>query len=125
MKSLGLVLLVAAGAVLGWVAYRTPEPSYVVPELQAAEPEQIPLALTRVAQPGDVVRTFDVEGMCCNGCTGKLYRALAEHPSVNAAAVSFEHGTAQVSVAQEFDSTALVDVLTFDKYSAELRPVAE
>ena len=122
MKSLGLFLLVAAGAVLGWVAYRTPEPTYVVPQLDETDPEQIPLALTQVAQAGDVVRTFDVEGMCCNGCTGKLYRALAEHPSVNAAAVSFEHGTAQVSVAKEFDSTALVSLLTFDKYSAALRP---
>ena len=121
MKSLGVWLLVGAALVLGWIAVRSPEPDYVVPQDEQFEPQVIPIALTSAAADGDVVRTFDVSGMCCNGCTSKLFEALDRHPSVNAAAVSFRDGTAQASVPRDLDPQLLERELTFDKYTAALR----
>ena len=70
---------------------------------------------------GQVVRTFEVSGMCCDGCPGKLYSALQAVPGVVKAAVSFEEGTASALVSTDVDSAQLEVALTFDKYSATLR----
>lgn len=120
---LTVVVLGGAAAALGWVALRSPEADYVAPtvaEVQAHVPA--PTALVGEVPAGSVVRAFDVEGMCCNGCTGKLYATLRALPEVSQAAVSFEDGTAEVVVPESADPAPIAAALTFEKYRATLRP---
>lgn len=124
MRLVPVLLLVAAGGVCAWIAFRAPEPDYVPPSapgaVQAAA--SVPSALPEEVPEGMAVRTLDVEGMCCNGCTAKLHAALVALPDVSAAAVSFETGRAQALVPADADPAELVDALCFDKYAARLRP---
>jgi copper chaperone CopZ len=81
-----------------------------------------PKTLAADVPEGCVVRNLAVEGMCCTGCTGKLYARLKTMPGLVAAAVDFEGGLAQAIVPASSDPHALEAVLTFDKYTAKLRP---
>lgn len=123
-KILPLTGLVAVGAVLGYIAYRTPEPDYTPPAARQVQAQEsaVPTALSGEVPDGMLVRTFDVEGMCCSGCTAKLHAALVALPDVNEAAVSFEAGQAQAVVPETTDAALLVEALNFDKYTASLRP---
>ena len=119
---LTIVVLGGAAAALGWVALRSPETDYVAPtvaEVQAHVPA--PTSLVGEVPAGCVVRAFDVEGMCCTGCTGKLYAALRALPEVRQAAVSFEGGTAEVVVPEDADPAHVAAALNFDKYRATPR----
>jgi copper chaperone CopZ len=120
---LTVLLLGGAAGVLGWVALRSPQPDYAAPtlaEVQAHVPA--PTSLVGEVPAGSVVRAFDVEGMCCSGCTGKLYASLRALPEVSQAAVSFEDGTAQVVVPAGLEVERIAAALSFEKYSATLRP---
>jgi copper chaperone CopZ len=120
---LTVIVLGGAAAALGWVALRTPASDYVAPtlaEVQAHVPA--PTSLGGEVPAGSVVRSFDVEGMCCTGCTGKLYASLRALPEVSQAAVSFEDGTAEVVVPAEADPAPIAAALCFEKYRATLRP---
>ena len=122
-KLLYVTALTIAGAALAWVALRSPEPDYQAPtsaEIAAHVPA--PTVIAGEIPAGSLVRTFDVEGMCCGGCTGKLYQSLRAVPGVSQAAVRFQDGVAEVVVPQELDPALLAEALTFDKYSASLRP---
>ncbi len=124
MKNIPFLIVLTAAGVLGWVALGAPEPTWVVlePGTASAAPLEVPSRLTEAradgAQEGLVVRTVAVQGMCCNGCRGKLYTALLDLPGVDEAAVDFEAGTASVRATPEVVETQLVSALTFDKYSA-------
>ena len=123
MKFVPAIVLLGAAAALAVVALRAPERTYVAPtvaevQAHAPAPRTIPVA----TPPGCAIRTFDVAGMCCNGCTGKIHARLAAAPGVVAAAVDFEAGTAQALVPSDADVAALAGVLSFDKYSATPRP---
>jgi copper chaperone CopZ len=111
---LGLCL---TGAVLAFVALRAPEPTYVAPRHEA--PLRFPLALTEEPLPGYVVRAFAVEGICCQGCGGKLGRALLAIDGVQEVAVDHLKGEVRASVRADVESEVLARALTFDKYSAE------
>lgn len=120
---LSLSMLLLAGGALAWVALRAPERVYVAPkpaEVQAHVPA--PTALAAEVPAGCAVRTFEVEGMCCTGCTGKLYARLKAEPGVVDAAVDFERGIALAIVPEDADLAALAGALSFDKYSARPRP---
>ena len=122
-KLLPLSVLAIAGLALGWVALRAPDRGYVAPkpaEVQAHVPA--PRELRSTAPAGCVVRTLDVDGMCCTGCTGKLYARLKAQPGVVDAAVDFDRGIAQAIVPEEADVEGLARALSFDKYSARPRP---
>jgi hypothetical protein len=122
MKAL-LVLLAAAALGLGWIVLRTPEPSYVAPTPQEVAAHQpAPRTLSSSVPAGFRIQSFAVDGMCCTGCTGKLYARLKAEPGVLGAAVDFEAGLAQAIVPETSDPHALEHVLTFDKYTAKLRP---
>lgn len=114
------ILLVSAGA-LAWVAVRSPEPTYEpVPEERPA-PEHVPTTLSGVVPAGYCVRTFEVEGMCCKGCPGKLWNAVTEVPGVVEAAIDFDTGTAEAVVPTDLDVARLEGAMTFDEYSAHTR----
>ena len=122
MKALPLVLLGGAGAALAFIAWRAPAPNYVAPtsaELLAHAPA--PQDLVGEVPAGCVVRTFEVQGMCCTGCTGKLYDRLKTAPGVVNAAVNFEKGVAEVVLAKDADVVPIETAMHFDKYVAKLR----
>ena len=122
MKILPLALLGGAGLVLGYVAWRAPARDYVAPtpaEIEAHAPA--PQALEGAIPEGCVVRTIEVQGMCCTGCTGKLYARLERTAGFVKGAVSFERGVAEVVLPEDADPAPFVAALSFDKYDAKLK----
>jgi len=120
---LPLSVLFLAGGALAWVALRAPARDYVAPspaEVRAHVPA--PTSLSVAPPAGFAVRTLEVEGMCCTGCTGKLYAKLRAEPGVADAAVDFERGIAMAVVPESADVEALARALSFDKYQAHPRP---
>lgn len=118
-NALGLVLLLAAGGVLGTVAVLARERTYVVPEHE--EPRSIPLALSGDVPSGYDVRTFDVEGICCQGCSSKLHGALLAVEGVREAAVDPLKHEVTALVRDDLADARLEAALTFDKYTAKAR----
>src|SRR5262245_21657905 len=94
MKSLGFLLLAAAGGILLWVGLTASRADYVPPRA----PGEVPLALSGDVPADCEVLTFDVTGMCCTNCSAKLYRALVESEGVRAAAVDPTLGRAEAVV---------------------------
>ena len=72
MKSIGPVVLTLVGLVLGWIALATDDPTYHV-EAATEPPDQVPYALSGDVPTGCTVRALEVDGICCGGCTGKLF----------------------------------------------------
>ena len=115
-----LALLLVAAAGLSWVLATRGEPSFAAP-VEEAPVAPAPTVLVHGAGPGQVERAFDVEGMCCTNCTGKLHRALVAVPGVREAAVDFESATARVVVDAVADPDAVLAALHFGKYTASAR----
>lgn len=125
MKPFALVLLLLAGAALATIALRTPEPDYVAPtadEPPPAVPFTLPAELLAAPPAGTRVRTFEVEGICCEGCAGKLSEALATVEGVDQVAVDSVTGRVQVLASETQDDAVLARALTFDEYEAHLLP---
>ena len=119
MRAIGVLLLAAAGAILFWVGATAGERTYEAPQVQ--EPSVLKVDLSGEVPSGHVVQTFDVEGICCEGCGGKLYTALAGVEGVHEAAVDPFLKVARAVVPAGADPEALRMALTFDKYSATLQ----
>ena len=117
MKRFLPVLIAVAGLAAGWIAWRAPGP-----HREAANVRPTPLVLASEPGDGEVVRVFDVEGMCCTGCSGKLHAALLDVAGVREAAIDFESGTASALALESVDPRALETALNFDKYTAKARP---
>lgn len=113
----GLLALLAAGGVLAFIALRASAPTYAVP-VRAAD---IPLSIQGEIPPGFVVRTFEVDGICCQSCAGKLERVLATLAGVERVAVDPLRKEVQALVRADVDGAALATALTFDKYVARAR----
>jgi len=121
VKLLPILLLVSAGAALAWIAWRAPEREYVAPTpAEVAAHRAAPQKLAGGVPAGYVVRTIEVEGMCCTGCTGKLYERLKAVPGLGQAAVSFEEGLARVVIPERADPEPFAAALRFDKYAARV-----
>jgi copper chaperone CopZ len=123
MKILPLVGLGVAGVVLATVALRAPPRDYVAPsaaELEAHRPA--PQNLHGDLPADCVVRTIEVKGMCCLGCTGRVYDRLKETPGFVDGAVNFERGVAEIVIQKDSDPTAFVSALRFEKYEPKLEP---
>ena len=114
---LATALLVLAGLVLAAIVLRAGEPSYEVRRVREM-PERTPFALSGTPPAGHVVLSLDVEGMCCDGCSGKLHAAASALDEVVEVAVDPILGRAQVVVPAGFDVARLERALTFDKYVA-------
>jgi copper chaperone CopZ len=112
-------LLVLAAGVLGTIALRAGERDYVVPAKPV--PASIPLALEGAAPEGFALRTLAVEGICCQGCSSKLFGALLAVDGVQAAAVDPLQAEASAGVRPDVPVAALEAALTFDKYTARAR----
>jgi len=110
-------LIAAAAVALGVVAWRSKDPHYVAPA-RAAMPTSVPVTLTGDVPDGSVVRTFEVTGMGCDGCAGKLYDAVTRIEGVGDVAVYPILGRAEVVVAHDVDPATVAAALTFDKYTA-------
>lgn len=124
MPKLPSVLLASAAVVLGVIAWRAEERNYspLSSEAIAAE-QQVPTIIVDAPAPGFRLIDFEVEGMCCLGCSGKLHAALSAVPEVVAAAVDFDRARASAVVPEDFEADRLLTVLSRDKYSARvLRP---
>jgi len=115
-----LALLLVAAAGLAWVVATRGDPTFAAP-VEEAPVVPAPTVLVHGAGPGQVERDFDVEGMCCTNCTGKLHRSVTAVPGVREAAVDFESGMARVVVDEGVDPAAVLAALNFDKYSAAPR----
>jgi copper chaperone CopZ len=123
MKILTLAPLALAGVVLAVIALRAPPRDYVPPseaEVEAHHPA--PQRLSSDVPAGCVVRTIDVKGMCCLGCTGRVYDRIKDTPGLVDAAVSFEKGVAQIVIPKDADPGPIVSALRFDKFEPKLEP---
>src|SRR5262245_6114849 len=118
-NQLGALILLVAGGALGTVAVFARERTYVVPE--HAEPSFIPVALSGDVPAGCSVRTFAVEGICCQGCSSKLHGALMAVEGVREAAVDPLTSTVSAVVADGTPNERLAQALSFDKYRATAR----
>jgi copper chaperone CopZ len=116
---LALVGLVLCGGVLGTIAVRAKERTYTVPVHE--EPQVIPAALVGAVPDGFTKRAFDVDGMCCQGCSAKLHGALLAVDGVRAAAVDPVLHRAEALVRTDVEPANLERALTFDKYVAHAR----
>jgi copper chaperone CopZ len=94
-----LLLLLLAGIALAWVALRSPEHQDAPIETRA----EIPAHLTGAAPEGCVLRSFKVDGMCCEGCTATVHEALSGVQGVTQVAVSFAETTALAYVREDVD----------------------
>jgi len=123
MKVPWIALLVLAGVGLAVVAWRAPARDYVAPT-QADVEAHVPAPQSLHGDlPADcVVRRIDVKGMCCLGCTGRIYERIRSAPGIVDAAVSFEKGVAEVVIRKDADPTPVVAALRFDKYEPALEP---
>jgi len=120
MKLLPILALALTGAGLAAVAFRAPTQDYVAPTAADVEAHRAaPQELVGEIPAGCAVLEFEVSGMCCTGCTGKLYDRLRATPGFVEGAVSFEDGIAQVVVSKDADSEAFVSALQFDKYAVK------
>lgn len=124
MKHLATVLLALAALGLAIVVWRAPERTYVAPRVDAA-PAHVPVRLSGEVPEGCVVRALEVEGICCEGCGGKLFVALGAVEGVREVAVDPVLGVARAVVPSDLDPARLERALTFSKYTAHLRPGLE
>jgi hypothetical protein len=120
MKHLGLLLLGLVGLSLAWVAWRADSPAYSAPAATPEPPAEVPSELSGVVPAGSVVRTFDIEGICCAGCPGQLFVKLDQLDGVEEAAVDAVSKRASVVLPADFDVARVEEALTFSKYSATL-----
>jgi copper chaperone CopZ len=119
MKTLVALLLLAIGA-LAWVLGTRGERSFERPA-EEAPVLPAPTVLVHGAGPGQVERDFDVEGMCCKSCTGKLFASVTAVPGVREAAVDFESASARVVVDEGTDPERVLAALNFGKYTTTPR----
>jgi len=124
MKLLAAALLALAALALAFIAWRAPERTYAPPRVDAA-PAHVPVRLSGDVPEGCVVRAFEVEGICCEGCGGKLFAALDTVEGVREVAVDPVLGVASAVVPSDLDPARLEQALTFSKYTARLLPGPE
>ena len=111
------VLLVVAGIALAWIAAHHTFGS-AGPDAETRIPRQIPATLSGEVPAGYVIRQFDVDGMCCDSCAGKLYRSLASIEGVDKIAIDPLAGRVSTLVPEKLDVDLLSDALNHDKYTA-------
>lgn len=115
-----LALLLVAAAGLTWVLATRGDRTFAAP-VEEAPVAPAPTVLVHGAGPGQLELAFDVEGMCCTNCTGKLHRSVTAVEGVREAAVDFESGTARVVADEAVDPGLVLGALEFGKYSATPR----
>lgn len=117
MKLIGPLLLLITGGVLAWIGLRAEDPTYVAPVDES--PETVPFELSGAVPKGSTVRAFEVEGICCEGCSGKLYAALDAVEGVHEIAVDTVRNRVEVVADSSLGVADLGATLTFGKYTAK------
>ena len=123
MKIPSITFVGLAGVVLAIVALRAPSRDYVAPtpaDLEAHRPA--PQSLQGAIPEDCVVRRVEVKGMCCLGCTGRIYDKVRNAPGLVDAAVNFEEGAAEIVIRKDADPAAIVEAFHFDKFEPKLDP---
>jgi copper chaperone CopZ len=121
-RLLPTLLVVAAGIAL-WIAFHAPESDYRAPSLSdPVAAAGAPAVLKGAPGPHERLLEFSVEGMCCRGCTEKLYDSVVAVDGVIEAAVDFEARKARVIARQAVDGERVLGALNFDKYAAVALP---
>jgi len=117
------LLLIPVALLLAWVALRAPEREAV----DAAPPavRRVPRALEEAPPPGFRVVSLEVAGICCEGCSGKLYGALLADAEVRAGAVDIEARRVDAVVPESFPDRRLAELLTFGEYVAHPLPAPD
>ncbi|MCP3914844.1 MAG: heavy-metal-associated domain-containing protein [bacterium] len=123
MKLIPSLVLGLSAVVLGTIAVRTADPTYVPPKPEVEAATYVPSVPSGKVPADHVAVTLGVDGMCCNGCTKKLYERLREVEGVLEAAVDFESAAVRAVVPNEVNVDRLSETLTFDEYTAVARPV--
>ncbi len=119
-----LAFLFLCAVALGVVALRAPERRRAPePEFTLAVDASGPATIDVAGPAGFAGRSFDVGGMCCNGCPRGIYEHLRRLPEVVEAAVSFKQGTASALVPLDFPSDRLVGAIASEKYVVTPRAV--
>ena len=114
MKPLSLILLLAAGAWLGSVAWRAQDPDYS-PEVIA-----VPHALTGTTPEGYRDVLVAIDGMCGPCCERTLFDKARDVEGVADVAVSFDDEHVLVRLEDGADPEALVSALESEQHSASL-----
>lgn len=118
MKLLTLVV-VLAGVVLGAVVWRSINDDGVARRTVGHGP--VPTQLPREMPEGYEQVVFAVEGICtCSGCPEKLYKALHDVETVQAAAVDPIRSLVSVFLREGADSGEVLSALTFEDYEPRL-----
>lgn len=118
MKNAGFLGVLGAGFLLGWIGFRAKEPTWSAPPEEVI-PASVPVALSGEIPEGFAVRCFEIDGMCCKGCPGKVYARLANVEGVREVAVDPILERAEAVVPVDLDVATLEAALTFDQYSAK------
>lgn len=121
MKIHSLIWVALAGGLLTWIAVQNPGGDYEPLSIDDV-PEEVAVHLTGEAGPDDLVRVFDVDGMCCNGCASTLASSLGGLSQVSEAAVDVSQATVSVIVEAAYPVEGLLALLNTGKYSASARP---
>jgi len=115
MKLLPLLLLTAAAAGLGYIAYSAPEPDYELPVLDVVD-QVVPVTLSGELPEGYAVRRYAVENMCKDCCPPAVYAAIRSEHDVLEAAVDMESGFAEVLAPVDFDESEMLARLARRNY---------
>ncbi|MFT5048697.1 MAG: copper chaperone CopZ [Chlamydiales bacterium] len=121
MKISSLIWVALAGGLLTWIAIRSGPVDYEPLSLDSP-PIEVPVRLASSPGPGQRLRVFDVDGMCCNGCAAKLAGRLDDLDQVSEAAVDVQGSTVSIIVGEDYPVADLLTLLNRDKYTASARP---
>ena len=114
MKTLPILILLAAAVWLGTVALRASDREYL-PEVA-----EVPHELSSGTPAGFVDLDVSIDGMCGPCCERTLFDKVRTLEGVAAVAVSFDEESVLVRLADDRDPQAVLDALTSDKHTPSL-----
>ena len=116
MKIAPVLLLLVAGAWLGWVGLRSKAPTY-----SQADLAEVPHALSSSVPSGYEDLVIEVEGMCGPCCERTLFDKARAVDGVAAVAVSYDEEAVHVRVPEGEDVQPVLDALTTDQHTPVVR----
>jgi copper chaperone CopZ len=114
MKTIPILILLAAALWLGSVALRASDREY------SPEVAEVPHALGGEAPAGFVDLDVSIEGMCGPCCERTLFDKVRVLDGVASVAVSFDEESVLVRLADDRDPQVVLDALTTDKHTPSL-----
>ena len=115
-KRVAVVVLLAGGVLAGVAAKHKADES--ARESSAPILVEIPSSLDTTPDEDEVVRTYNISGMCCASCTKKLHDRIAGLSGVEACAVDLPGERLTLIVRKDLAPERILSRLSFDKYIA-------